>query len=140
MYGLMPRRRQVNLFDAMDAFMRMPSIDMSEDKFFRIKTDVREEGESYILEAELPGFEKQDINLDISNDVLTISAQSVSEESKENEGYVSRERRQGSFKRSFSLEGINQNDIIANYQNGILKLVLPKEKKEQPEVKKIEIQ
>ncbi len=142
MYGLIPRRRQQNLFDAFDvfdAFAKSPRFEFSNQNLFSIKTDIKDLGENFVLEAELPGFEKSDINIDTTDGVLTISAKTETSEQKEKDGYLSRERRQGSFKRCFSLEGINQNEITASYKNGVLEVLLPKEKKVEPEVKKIEI-
>ena len=89
-------------------------------------TDIKDEGDHYLLEAELPGFQKEDIDLDVKDGVLTISAKHQ-EDNEHNSGhYVCKERRYGSFARSFNLEGIQEENITASYNNGVLELNLPK--------------
>ncbi len=98
-------------------------------------------GDHYELQAELPGFEKEDINIDLKNDMLTISA-SHKEESSENEkkNYVRRERRYSSYSRSFHVEGLSPADIDASYNNGILEVRFPKrDLVSKEEAKRIEI-
>ena len=103
-------------------------------------TDIKDEGDHYLLEAELPGFQKEDIDLDVKDGVLTISAKHQ-EDSEHNSGhYVCKERRYGSFARSFNLEGIQEEDITASYNNGILELTLPKKQAILPQSHKIAIQ
>lgn len=142
MFGMIPfERSDSNLFDTFDAFTR---------DFFRknnaelpaFRTDIRDTGESYILEAELPGFKKEDITLDLKDGILTITAQhSDSKEEKDSDGsYIRRERRYGSFQRSFDVTGIDEKSITAAYENGVLALTLPKAKPVEPEVHRIAIQ
>ena len=89
-------------------------------------TDIKDEGDHYLLEAELPGFQKEDIDLDVKDGVLTISAKHQ-EDNEHNSGhYVCKERRYGSFPRSFNLEGTQDEHITASYNNGVLELNLPK--------------
>lgn len=103
-------------------------------------TDIRDEGSHYLLQAELPGFQKEDIDLDVKDGVLIITAQHQ-ESSEQNSGsYVCKERRCGSFSRSFNLEGIQEENITASYQNGILELTLPKKQEVLPQSRKIAIQ
>ena len=103
-------------------------------------TDIKDEGDHYLLEAELPGFRKEDIDLDVKDGVLTISAQHQ-ENSEQNSGrYVCKERRYGSFARSFNLEGIQEENITAAYNNGVLELNLPKKQEILPQSHKIAIQ
>lgn len=105
------------------------------------RTDIRDQGDSYLLEADLPGFTKEDIDLHLQDGVLTITAKHQ-EETQEGEGgkYICRERRIGSFARSFDVSGIREEAISASYDNGVLKLVLPKQGEEQPQSRKIAIQ
>lgn len=105
------------------------------------RTDIRDQGDSYLLEADLPGFTKEDIDLHLQDGVLTITAKHQ-EEPQEGEGgkYICRERRTGSFARSFDVSGIREEAISASYDNGVLKLVLPKQGEEQPQSRKIAIQ
>jgi len=102
-------------------------------------TDIRDEGDHYLLQAELPGFAKEDIDLDVKDGVLTISASHEQSEDQKKDNYVCRERRYGSFQRSFNLEGIQEDQISASYQNGVLELKLPKRQEVLPQSRKIAI-
>lgn len=106
------------------------------------RTDIRKEDENYILEAELPGFKKEDISIDIDKDCLTISAERKSEEEEENKesSFVRRERYYGSFRRSFNLKGIDAENITASYTDGILTLTMPEKNPEIPAARRLEIQ
>ena len=103
-------------------------------------TDIKDEGDHYLLEAELPGFQKEDIDLDVKDGVLTISAKHQESSSQNNGNYVCKERRYGSFARSFNLEGIQEENITAAYNNGVLELNLPKKQEILPQSHKIAIQ
>lgn len=105
------------------------------------KTDVIDQGNSYLLQAELPGFRKEDINIDLKNDLLTISA-SHNEEKEEDTSnkYIRRERYYSSYSRSFRVNNIEAGDIDASYNNGILEVTFPKKDAETKEaVQRIEI-
>ena len=106
------------------------------------KTDIQDKGDSYLLSAELPGFKKEDIKLDLDGDLLTISATHSDESEKKNEGgYLCRERHFGSYSRSFDVSQIQQDGIRASYKDGVLELTLPKkEAKPLPERRAIEIE
>ena len=105
------------------------------------RTDIRDTGDSYVLEAELPGFKKEDITLDLKDGILTITAahSDESEEKAADGTYIRRERRYGSFQRSFDVTGIEEKSITAAYENGVLALTLPKAKPVEPETHRIEI-
>lgn len=107
-----------------------------------IRTDITETADGYLLEAELPGYNKEDIQLSIDGDMLTISAERKAEsEEKDNENRVIRsERRYGSCSRRFDISGINAEAIGAKYENGILSLTLPKKEEEIPQARRIDIQ
>ncbi|MGI6716584.1 MAG: Hsp20/alpha crystallin family protein [Eubacteriales bacterium] len=94
----------------------------------QFQTDIRDEGDAYVLEADLPGFNKEDIKVDINNDVMTIKAERKSQkEEKDNKGrYICCERSYGSYVRQFDLTGINADNITAKYENGVLTMTLPK--------------
>ena len=107
-----------------------------------MKTDVLDEGSHYLLEAELPGFQKEDIHVDLKDDVLTVSAAHNEEkEDKDKHGnYVRRERRYASFERSFKVNGLKTEDIDAKYENGILGIRIPKkEALPEKEIRQIEV-
>lgn len=107
-----------------------------------IRTDITETADGYLLEAELPGYGKEDIQLSVDGDMLTISAERKSEtEEKDSENRVIRsERRYGSCSRRFDISGINTEEIGAKYENGILSLTLPKKAVEVPQARRIDIQ
>lgn len=106
------------------------------------RTDIRDEGDHFLLEAELPGFQKEDIHLELKEGVLTISAQhEEKQEKRDDQGqYLCRERRVGSFVRSFDASGIQEDAIRASYENGVLTLILPKMAEIQPQSRRIAIQ
>ena len=106
------------------------------------KTDISDQGDSYLLEADLPGFEKKDIHLDVSGDVLTINAERHSEhEDKDKKGnYIRLERSYGQYSRQFDVSGIDAHGIRAKYDNGVLKLTLPKKQPQVPESHTLEIE
>ncbi len=140
MYAMTPfGKRDYDLFDMFDDFDRSFFAPVSDNK--RIRTDIRDEGDKLILEAELPGFAKEDINIDITDNMLTLSAEhSTQSEEKDKEGkYIRRERSYGSYKRSFDLTGIDPEGITAEYKSGILTLDLPKHQQEQPKSRRLEI-
>lgn len=104
-------------------------------------TDIRDNGTSYTLSAELPGFRKEDISIDIDGDQLTIQAQHRAEnDQKDDQGsYLRRERYYGSYSRSFDISQIEADNITAAYENGVLKLELPKRNAVVPTTRRLEI-
>lgn len=105
------------------------------------KVDIREEVDSYILEAELPGMAKDAIQLKYEDNVLSIGAtQETSKDEKDDEGnYIRRERSTKSYSRQFLLKNVKEEDIVANFENGILKVTLPKKAADETTPKQIEI-
>ena len=90
------------------------------------RVDVKDKTDHYLLEAELPGVSEDQIELTVDNDVLTITANSAKERKEEKDNYLYCERRAGRMERSFSLDGIQQDNITADYKNGVLTVSLPK--------------
>ena len=131
MFGMLPfERSDDNLFDTFDNFTR---------NFFRgsnaslpaFRTDIRDAGDKFVLEAELPGFDKGDIKLDVKDGILTITAEhSENQEQKD---------AKGAYIRSFDITGIDEGSITAAYNNGILELNLPKAVPVVPESRRIAI-
>ena len=106
------------------------------------KTDIREEGNNYILEADLPGFKKEDIKIDLEDGYMTISAERHSNfEEKDKKGnYVRCERAYGSYARSFDTAGIDVDKMKAGFCDGVLTLTMPKAAEVAPAAKRIEIE
>ena len=106
-----------------------------------IRTDIQDKGDHYLMEADLPGFRKEDIHIDVSDGTMTITAERHSEhEEKDKKGsYVRCERSYGSYRRSFDLDGIDENGLQAAYADGVLKLTLPKAKEQKPETRQVKI-
>ncbi|QHQ62594.1 Hsp20 family protein [Anaerocolumna sedimenticola] len=103
-------------------------------------TDVIDKGDHYLLQAEMPGFKKEEISIDLDNDALRITAKHREESKEEKDNYIRQERRYNSYSRSFNVSGISKDNISASYNNGILELKLPKENAEIIDSKRIEIQ
>lgn len=113
------------------------------DDFFRsfeemvnspMRTGVRETEDAYLFDAELPGFEPDEIELSIHDGILTISAQHK-ENDENDQGFASR-----SIRRSFTVNNVDEENISAEYKHGVLRMKLPKFKEpEQPAPRRIEI-
>ena len=105
------------------------------------RTDIQDNGDSFELDAELPGFDKSDIAIDIDGDQLTIQAHHNTEnDQKDDQGnYLRRERYFGSYSRSFDISQINAESIEASYENGVLKLELPRKAVVTPTSRRLEI-
>lgn len=134
--------RRVSAYNPFRELEEMSRSFWSSSELTAFRTDIRKEDENYILEAELPGFKKEDISIDIDKDCLTISAERKSEEEEENKesNFVRRERYYGSFRRSFNLKGIDAENITASYTDGILTLTMPEKTPEIPAARRLEIQ
>lgn len=101
-----------------------------------MKTDVRENEDSYELDIDLPGYKKEDVKAELKNGYLTISATTKNEndEKDDNGRYIRRERYYGSCSRSFYVgEEVAQEEIKAKFEDGILKISIPK-KEATPEI------
>ena len=131
MFGMIPfERHDDNMFDMFDNFQKKFFND-SNAKLPAFRTDIRDQGDKFLLEAELPGFQKEEIS-------LAEHKESEEEQAKKGE-YVRRERRYGSFARTFDVSGIDESGITAAYHNGILELTLPKQAPVVPQARQITI-
>ena len=137
---MIPRRNHFDLFDEM---FRDPFFEGSESKV--MKTDIKEKKDKYIIDIDLPGYEKEDIKMEISDGYLIVHA-SVNKEvddEKEKGKYVRKERYVGECSRSFYVgENVSEDEIKAKFKNGTLTIEVPKkdDKKELPEKKYIPIE
>lgn len=136
---MIPRRHNFDLFEDM---FRDPFFDERESRIMR--TDIKERGDKYIIDIDLPGYEKENIKIDVEDGYLTVHATIDSNKEEKEEGkFVRKERYVGSCSRSFYVgEDVKEDDIKATFRNGILKLEVPKkeEKKELSEKKYIQIE
>ena len=91
-----------------------------------MRVDVQENEDTYLMEVDLPGVKQEDIELTIDDDVLSITAEMNSHKKENKKNFIYNERRVGRYQRRFNLEGIDQTQIQASYENGVLTLTLPK--------------
>ena len=141
MFGMIPFGREENsLFNYLDNMERSLFTGFGDMSQFRC--DIQDKGDAYLMEAELPGFNKEDIAIDLNGDNLMITARHNSESGEKDEkgNYVRRERKFGSFSRSFDVSGIDTTAIKAAYNNGILELTLPKKGEVAPASRSIQIE
>ena len=96
-----------------------------------MKTDIKEQKDSFVLEIEMPGIDKKDVKMDLNNGYLTISAQksAKNDQKDENGKYIRRERSYGSFSRGFYVGNIEESQIKAKLLDGVLNVTIPKETK-----------
>lgn len=136
---MIPRRR--NDFDLWDEMFRDPFFTEGETKL--MKTDIKEKKDKYLVNIDLPGYEKEDIKVEIEDGYLTVHATTDSQKEEKEEGkFVRKERYLGECSRSFYIgEDIQEEDIRASLKNGTLQLEIPKkeEQKTLPEKKYIPI-
>jgi HSP20 family protein len=104
------------------------------------EVDVKESDNSFTLTADIPGLTKKDVNLNVSDNILSISGERKVEDEKESGNFHYRERRYGSFSRTFNLpETVKEEDISASFKNGILIVELPKQEVALPKEREIKI-
>ena len=143
MFELIPfGGRRVSVYDPFRAFDEMERSIFSNDRnsvVSAFRTDVVDTGDAYKLDAELPGFNKDDIKIDVENDVLTISAEHKADHKEDKPNFIKRERFYGSYSRSFDVSGVNVDGIEAAYNDGILTLTMPKKQETIPAKRSFEI-
>lgn len=142
MFELMPfGYRRISAYNPFRDFEEMSRSFWDDSNVSAFRTDITEKDGKYILEADLPGFKKEDISVDIDKDCLTISAEHKSEENEEDaNSYIRRERYYGSYSRCFNVKGIDTEAITAAYNDGVLTLTMPKKEPEIPAARRLEIQ
>ncbi|MDX1695673.1 MAG: Hsp20/alpha crystallin family protein [Ketobacteraceae bacterium] len=135
--SLIPRS---SLFD-LDRFFETSPFRASGNGLASPLVDIRETDNSYEISAELPGIKKDDVHVHVENGVLSIEAATSDEKTEEKDGKVIRkERYSGKMTRSFTLgNNVNESDITANFENGVLTLTVPKQAPEKPASRRIEI-
>ena len=144
MLALTPFSRRGGV-DSYDPFRELENL---ERRFFGrealpvFSVDISEEKDRYVLEADLPGFAKEDIHLDIEGAYLTVRAERKGTREAE-EGavkYLRSERLCGTFSRTFDLSGVDADDLRATYENCVLRLVMPKKKAKEPQKRELTIE
>lgn len=130
---MIPRKRnEFNLFE-----------DIFDDPFFEkretklMKADIKEKGDNYVIDVDLPGYEKDNIEIELENGYLKVTAKVNQNIDDENEKYIHKERFYGECSRSFYVgDNIKEEDIKAGFKNGILSLTVPKNEQKKIEEKK----
>lgn len=104
--------------------------DFSIDRFGKngqMKCDIYEKDGKYTIEMDIPGYNKDDISIEVDKDVLTVTASKEKEENDESKNYIRRERVYGTFSRSFNLgSDVDLENIDAEFVKGMLKITVPK--------------
>ena len=106
-----------------------------------MQADVKDLGDSYLVEADLPGFKKEDIRLDLNGDTLSLEAERhLEHEDKDKKGgYLLIERASGKYIRTFDVSNVDTDQIAAKFENGVLALTLPKKQPAQPASRRLNI-
>ncbi len=144
MFALTPFTRR-GVVDSYDPFRELENL---ERRFFGrealpvFSVDICEEADRYVMEADLPGFAKKDIHLDIEGQYLTVRAERKSaKDGEEAEAkYLRSERVYGTFSRTFDLSGVDADGLHATYEDGVLRLVMPKKKAKDPQKRELTIE
>ena len=150
MFGLVPFNRRTNSMETRNNPFDFVSIfdDFFNDSFtpafftsaHPIKADIRETEKEYVIEADMPGVKKEDIKLDLRDGVLTIGVEQNEQSEDKRENYIRKERRYGSYCRTFHVDGIQQENVTAKYNDGVLTVSLPKSEESKPKSHRIDIQ
>ena len=126
-----PIAKSEDIFDQFfDSFFNddpYTSFNKLEKRLSGFTVDVLDDGDRYIIEADLPGFEKENVKIAYQDQQLTISAFREDQNVEKNDNYIRRERYCGDFKRSFFVDNIDADAISATFNNGVLKVVLNKQ-------------
>ena len=126
----------------MDPFGDFPSLSRIHGDLLDVKFDVSDSGEAIEISADMPGMDDKDVELTLSEGILTIKGEKKTESEEKKKNYYSRERRFGSFTRSFRVpESVDESKITASFDKGVLQVALPKrpESKAKAKAKKIAI-
>lgn len=135
------RRNEMHSYNPFRAMEEIERAFFGGSGLTEFKTDIRDTGEAYVLEADLPGFKKEDIHIELGDGNMTIRAERHSEAEEKGEGgYLRQERSYGAFTRTFSTEGVDVNAMQAKFADGVLSLSMPKLTRQQPEIRRLEIE
>lgn len=105
------------------------------------RVDMYEEGKEIVIKAEIPGMRKEDLEIDLTEDMITIRGEKKTEEKVEKKNYYCIERSFGSFRRQFRLPAETQGEKAkASFKDGVLEVRIPKSEAAQKKAKKLTIQ
>ncbi len=126
MFDIITNRKRNRNFFALSNFFSdiLPDNLISNHKI--MKLDIKEMTNDYQIVVELPGVDRENINLSVTDEVLTISVEKSEAINEENTKYIRKERKFGSYSRSFSIPNIDAEQISANYHDGVLIINIPK--------------
>ena len=133
-----PLREMMSLRDTMDrlfeeSFVRPTRGWLTSEIGLRVPVDMYDSNGELVIQADLPGLKAEDVDVSISNDTLTIKGEYEAEEERDEENVHIQERRYGKFQRAIRLpSNVNREAAEANFEDGVLKLTLPKTAEEQP--------
>lgn len=142
MFELTPFSRRANDLMNLDLWRDLPFFrDAKNGPDRPFKTDIKDAGDHYLLESELPGFDRENIKVKVEDGYLTVRAERREEtDEKDDSGkFIRRERSYGVFERTFDVSQIQTDKITAEYKDGILKLSLPKKDETKPNSNEIEV-
>jgi HSP20 family protein len=137
-----PMRESKDLEERMAGALKFPDIgsELSNISGFTPSVNTREGEYAYHVEVDLPGVKKDDIHVDVKDNVLTISGERKTKKEVKEKDYSKKESSYGKFQRSFTLpENTDAENIEANSKDGVLEVVVPKMKRSKKETKKIKI-
>lgn len=140
-HPLMTFQREVDrLFDEMWRGFDLPTTWRTDRSLLTPRIDVRETDDAVIVSAELPGLEEKDVEVTLSDDVLTIRGEKKSEREEKDGGYSYSERSFGTFERRIPIDAsVMEDKVAATFKNGVLTVSLPKSPEAQKQVKRIPI-
>lgn len=132
-------RREDFFSPLLKSFLNDEFLSTMHDLQGNFKVDLKETDENYQVEADLPGIKKEAIDIEFNNNYLVISAKRDESTEDKRENYVRRERHYGAFNRSFYIDNIDESKIDASFNDGVLRIILPKLNKGNDKKKKIDI-
>lgn len=151
MFELIPVNRRKNYLAHRNLFWH--DMDTLFDHFFNdslllarpsdkteMRVDIKDTQDAFVIEAELPGINRENIDIKIQDKLLTLSVNQEENSESSKDSYLVRERRARSLQRSFDVSAVDTDKISARFENGLLSLQLPKKEPVQPESRKIDIE
>jgi len=131
---MMMRVNQPTVSDLMNRFFNDFDHNYEVKNYYKPAVNIHENDNEYLLDFMVPGMKKEDFQINLENDLLTVSAEIKNENEEKRDGYSRKEFSFGSFKRSFTLpDTVNADNIKASYNNGILEVTLPKKEEAKPQ-------